>query len=46
MTIRFWKTGDEWGIFSNFAHCPIKTDGVIYKTSEHYFQAAKPKRKR
>ena len=39
--IRFWKTADEYGFFSNFSRHPIIEDGVTYKTSEHYFQAQK-----
>ena len=39
--IRFWKTTDEYGIFSNFANTPIKEKGIIYQTSEHYFQSKK-----
>ena len=39
--IHFYRVGDEWGEFSNFALFPIKLDGKIWPTSEHYFQAQK-----
>jgi len=39
--IRFYRTGDEYGEFSNFAPFPIRLDGKRWPTSEHYFQAAK-----
>lgn len=39
--IRFYTTTDEYGEFSNFAAYPITLDGVIWPTSEHYFQAHK-----
>lgn len=40
-TIRFYRTADEYGSFSNFAAYPIELDGQIWPTSEHYFQAQK-----
>jgi ribA/ribD-fused uncharacterized protein len=39
--INFWKTGDEYGEFSNFWYSPIYILGVKYKTVEHYFQSQK-----
>jgi len=39
--IAFYRVGDEWGEFSNFASFPIRLDGKIWPTSEHYFQAQK-----
>lgn len=39
--IKFYSTQDEFGEFSNFAHFPIKLDGKVWTTSEHYFQAQK-----
>ena len=40
-TIRFYKTGDAYGCFSNFSDHSIIIDGVEWRTSEHYFQAMK-----
>ena len=39
--IRFYRTGDEYGEFSNFAAYPIELRGKVWPTSEHYFQAQK-----
>ena len=39
--IKFYSTQDEFGEFSNFAHFPIKLDGKMWPTTEHYFQAQK-----
>ncbi|HEY8371251.1 MAG TPA: NADAR family protein [Pseudonocardiaceae bacterium] len=39
--IRFYRVGDPYGEFSNFAPYPIVVDGVEWPTSEHYFQAQK-----
>jgi N-glycosidase YbiA len=39
--IKFYRVSDEYGEFSNFAKFPIKIDGKIWPTSEHYFQAMK-----
>lgn len=39
--IRFYRQGDEFGEFSNFAAFPIKLDGKTWPTTEHYFQAQK-----
>ncbi|WP_221934358.1 NADAR family protein [Aliiglaciecola sp. M165] len=41
MAIRFYKVGDDYGEFSNFALYPISLLGMQWKTSEHYFQANK-----
>lgn len=39
--IKFWSTTGNYGEFSNFAKFPIKIDGKVYPTSEHYFQSQK-----
>lgn len=39
--IRFYRTNDEYGNFSNFAPFPIFCDGETWLTVEHYFQAQK-----
>lgn len=39
--IKFYSTQDKFGEFSNFAHFPIKLDGKMWPTTEHYFQAQK-----
>ena len=39
--IRFYRTADAYGCFSNFAPYPIEIDGKEWPTSEHYFQAQK-----
>lgn len=44
-SVKFWKTDGEWGIFSNFAGTPVEENGIIYKTTEHYFQSKKFKDK-
>lgn len=41
MTIYFYRTGDDYGEFSNFAAFPIRLEGKTWPTSEHYFQAQK-----
>lgn len=41
VTIEFYKLGDRYGEFSNFAPFPIVMDGLTWPTSEHYFQAQK-----
>jgi ribA/ribD-fused uncharacterized protein len=41
MAIEFYSTRDEYGEFSNFAAFPFRLDGVLWPTSEHYFQAQK-----
>lgn len=40
-TIRFYRTRDAYGEFSNFAPYPISLRGQVWPTSEHYFQAQK-----
>lgn len=37
--IRFYSVADEY--FSNFSGFPIRLDGEVWPTSEHYFQAQK-----
>ncbi|MFY0565754.1 NADAR family protein [Archangium lansingense] len=39
--IHFYSVTDEYGEFSNFAPHPIKLEGKVWPTSEHYFQAQK-----
>lgn len=39
--IRFYRTSDAFGEFSNFAAFPIRMGKRTYPTSEHYFQAQK-----
>ncbi len=39
--INFYSVSDEFGQFSNFAPFPINLDGMLWPTSEHYFQAQK-----
>jgi ribA/ribD-fused uncharacterized protein len=39
--IYFYSTKDYYGPFSNFSKHSFIVDSVKYKTSEHYFQAAK-----
>lgn len=39
--ISFYRTSDEYGWFSNFAAYPIELKGLVWPTSEHYFQAQK-----
>jgi predicted NAD-dependent protein-ADP-ribosyltransferase YbiA (DUF1768 family) len=41
MTIRFFSKSDRYRDFSNFANYPVKIDGVIWPTTEHYYQAQK-----
>jgi len=40
-TINFYRTGDAYGEFSNFAALPIEVKGKRWPTVEHYFQAQK-----
>jgi len=40
-TIQFYKVSDPFGEFSNFTGFPYELKGVIWATSEHYFQAQK-----
>jgi ribA/ribD-fused uncharacterized protein len=39
--IKFYRTGDAYGDFSNFAAFPVEIDGKVWPTTEHYFQAQK-----
>ncbi len=39
--VNFYRTGDEYGCFSNFAPYPVELKGKVWPTSEHYFQAQK-----
>ncbi|HTW94655.1 MAG TPA: NADAR family protein [Tepidisphaeraceae bacterium] len=39
--IKFYRTSDCFGEFSNFAAFPIRLKGKVWRTSEHYFQAQK-----
>jgi len=39
--INFYRTGDEYGCFSNFAAYPVEIRGQVWPTSEHFFQAQK-----
>jgi ribA/ribD-fused uncharacterized protein len=39
--IPFYSVSDDHGCFSNFAPYPIRLDGKLWPTSEHYFQAQK-----
>lgn len=39
--INFYRTGDEYGCFSNFSPHPVELKGKRWPTSEHYFQAQK-----
>ncbi len=41
MQIFFYETDKAYGCFSNFSRHPISVDGVVWPTSEHYFQAQK-----
>ena len=40
-TIRFYRTDDPYGEFSNLSPHPIVVDGMVWPTSEHFFQAQK-----
>jgi N-glycosidase YbiA len=39
--INFYSVSDDYGCFSNFAPYPVRLDGKLWPTSEHYFQAQK-----
>jgi ribA/ribD-fused uncharacterized protein len=41
MIIYFYSTKDQYGGFSNFSKHEFELEGVIWPTSEHYFQAQK-----
>ena len=38
---RVHKIKDEWGVFSNFAHTPIKVKTIEFDTTERLFQMVK-----
>lgn len=40
-TTRFYHVTAEYGCFSNFSPHPIRMNGKIWPTNEHYFQAQK-----
>lgn len=39
--VHFYRVGEAFGLFSNFALLPITVDGKRWPTSEHYYQAQK-----
>jgi hypothetical protein len=39
--VRFYRTREPFGAFSNFSRHPILLNGVTWPTSEHYYQAQK-----
>lgn len=39
--IRFYRPVDPWGELSNFAPYPLAMEGLVWPTSEHWFQAQK-----
>jgi ribA/ribD-fused uncharacterized protein len=39
--VHFYRASDEYGCFSNFAPYPVRMEGKLWPTSEHYFQAKK-----
>ncbi|KAJ3086352.1 hypothetical protein HK102_013240, partial [Quaeritorhiza haematococci] len=39
--IYFYNQNNTWGEFSNFYPAPIRLNGKVWPTSEHYFQAMK-----
>lgn len=41
MAIKFYRSRDPYGQFTNFSRHPVELDGKIWPTSEHYFQAQK-----
>lgn len=41
LAIRFYRTNDLYGCFSNFSRHSVFLDGKRWPTSEHYFQAQK-----
>ncbi|HZS07364.1 MAG TPA: NADAR family protein [Blastocatellia bacterium] len=40
-TIKFYRVQDDYGCFSNFSPHAIRLGGLLWPTSEHYFQAQK-----
>lgn len=41
MTIKFYRTKEKYGPFSNFSRHSVDLDGKTWPTSEHYYQAMK-----
>lgn len=41
MAIKFYRLKEPYGCFSNFSRHPIKLEGILWPTTEHYFQAQK-----
>ena len=39
--IKFYRTGEKYGAFSNFSAHPIRINDRVWPTTEHYFQAQK-----
>ncbi|MFT3724585.1 MAG: NADAR family protein [Hyphomonadaceae bacterium] len=39
--IKFYRTKDPYGCFSNFSAHPVEIDGEVWRTTEHFFQAQK-----
>src|SRR4051794_8648084 len=39
--IRFYRLNESYGEFSNFSPHPFELKGLVWPTSEHYFQAQK-----
>ncbi|OOE64886.1 hypothetical protein BZG20_13760 [Salinivibrio sp. IB868] len=39
--MHFYHSDQPWGEFSNFSRHPVFIDGVIWPTTEHYYQAQK-----
>ncbi len=44
IAIGFYQKEDAYGCFSNFADYPFYLDGLVWRTSEHYYQANKFKK--
>lgn len=41
MTIKFYRTKEKYGAFSNFSRHTVELKGKKWPTSEHYYQAMK-----
>lgn len=41
VSIKFYRTNEKYGAFSNFSRHPVLMGGKIYPTSEHFFQSQK-----
>jgi hypothetical protein len=39
--IQFYRIHDPYGCFSNYAPYPVEIDGLLWPTTEHYYQAQK-----